>query len=349
MTEHFTPNDYERMVEARGQIHAILEPVANTIEAAVPSFEGFALFQQDTYHPDSAGAIVQINAAQTDERRLSFQEAHVANRRVDLSVSTLGQVFNHGNYTLEESRMNPEQHLVAGLHLPEKIGKRAASVFQLAFTKQIGSPSAEELARIRELWLAVAPECEAPLQALHTHAALFPNHSVSDALRLDVPTTPNAFVINWDTSHSREQAVADYGKLRYDLTLRGAKFLDIVERHSGKLMRPTGDGQSFALEIPAEQYNRLSDSSIAQFADEALLPMVKELAEEAKSDGAAPVRFAVDLGRIEHTTFDLSSPALFALAETSDRQPHDKVSVGFGERAMQALQLTPADIDALTA
>lgn len=349
MREYFTNVDYQKMLEARQSIHDIILPIANTIESSIPSFDGFALFQQDYYHPDSAGAVVQVNATKTPPENLAFQRTHITNHRVDLNVSTLGNTFQDYKYKLAESRMNPEQHLVAGLYLPEEVGKRAAAVLQLAFTKQLGAPSADELQEIKNYWELVVDDVTPQLDSLHSHAQRFPNRSVADALQLDVPTTPNAFVINWDTSHSREQAVDNYGKLRYDLTRRGQAFLDIAERYSGTLMRPTGDGQSFALEIPADQYDRLSDDSIARFAAKSLLPLVRELAKEASSDGAAPVRIAVDLGRIEHTTFDMSSPALFTLADVSDMQPHTRVSVGFGQRAIEALQLTNEDIKALTA
>lgn len=336
------------MDTARNSLHETLAPVANAIADAIPSFEGFVLFQQDSYHPDSAGAIAQVNARSVSRGRLAFQDTNIYNRRVDLSVSTLGEVFEHGQYWLEESHMNPEHHLVAGIHIPEAVGKRATSVFQLAFTREIGEPSEDELDAIADYWQRVEPNILPRLEQLHHLANVFPNQSVSDALALDMPTTPNAFIVGWDTSDSRRQAREHYGELRSDLTVRGQLFQDIVEDYGGRLMRPTGDGQVFALEIK-EGYNRLSDVSIRAFAAHSLVPMVRTLRHAADFDDLPPVRITADLGRVEHTTFDESSERIFAMADTSDAQPRDRTTVAFGERALHTLALEADEVDSLFA
>lgn len=344
---YFCDSNKQAMVSEREQLASTLTPVAETIAQDVPSFEGFVLFQQDAYHPDSAGAIAQINAPQVDSSRLAFQNNHVANRRVDLEVSALGETFQNGRYELTESRMNPREHLVAGIHIPESLGHYAASVFQLAFTRDHGEPTSDQLETIHRYWKTVEPECLSHLEILHRHAELFPNRSVADALELDVPTTPNAFIVGWDTSDSRVQTRENYGKLRSDLTLRGQQFTDIVEEFGGNLMRPTGDGQVFELFIPSSEYDRLSDTSIRLFAIRALIPMVQKLREAATTDGRPPVRFTADLGRVEQTTFDHSSPTIFEMADVSDKQPHDHTTVAFGRRIIEALALTESQIDAL--
>ncbi len=337
------------MYAARENLQGILAPAAATIAAEVPSFEGFILAQQDVYHPDSAGALAQFNAPQVNKDRLAFQTANVTGRRIDLSVSALGQTFTDGKYQLEQSRMNPEQHLVAGIHVPEAVGKRAASVFQMAFTKELGAPTPEQLDHIYQYWKALEPDCLPQLETLHQEAESYPNRSVADALLLDVPTTPNAFLIGWDTSGSRTQAAENYPELRDDLTLRGQRMADIMHDHNGIVLRPTGDGQMMALEIPSPEYDRLSDVSIAQFATKALIPLVRDILADFKADGRPPVRVTVDLGRIEPTTFDKSSPTIFEMADASDKQPHDYTTVAFGRRAIEVLALTESQIDTLNA
>ena len=345
---YFSNQHRQQMIATREALHSRLAPVADAISQEVSSFDGFVLFQQDEYHPDSAGSIAQINAHDISLGRLAFQDAHVVNRRVDLDVSTLGQTFQSGRYALEESRMNPEQHLVAGIHIPAHVGRRAASVFQLAFTRELGEPTRDDLAMIRSYWERVEPDCIPHLEQLYTLAEVFPNHSVSDALALDTPTTPNAFLVGWDTSHSRTQAREQYGMLRSDLTVRGALFQDIVERYEGRLMRPTGDGQMFALEIPAAAYDRLSDSSIRSFATHSLIPMVRELRRAADFDNLPPIRITAELGRVERTTFDESSQSIFEMADVSDKQPHDHTTVAFGQRALRVLELDKAAVEGLS-
>lgn len=342
---HFDAHDRATMVAARSQIRDTMKPVAADIAHGVPSFEGFVLFQQDVYHTDSAGALTQVNNPYIPAERLKFQQEHIANRRVDLQVSTLGQTFTNGAYRLEESAMNPN-HLVAGIHIPEQIGSRAASVFQLAFTKSLGSPAPDQLAAIEQYWRHIEPQILPYLTKLHHYASRYPNCSVSDALLLDTPTTPNAFVVAWDTSGSRQIAHTRYPQLRDHLTRSGAIYHQFVKDYGGRLLRPTGDGQAFAFEIPSPQYDRLSDASIAKFAYRTVVPAIKHILSATNSSPA--VRFAIGLGRIEHTTFDTSSPVLWELADTLDSLPRNELVVGFTPRVLQCLGVTTQELDRLT-
>lgn len=99
---YFSNQHRQQMIATREALHSRLAPVADAISQEVSSFDGFVLFQQDEYHPDSAGSIAQINAHDISLGRLAFQDAHVVNRRVDLDVSTLGQTFRSGRYALEK-------------------------------------------------------------------------------------------------------------------------------------------------------------------------------------------------------------------------------------------------------
>jgi hypothetical protein len=342
---HFDAHDRATMVAVRSQIREAIQPLAAEIAHDIPSFEGFALFQQDLYHPDSAGTILQANAPAASSTRLQFQHDHIAGRRVDLDVSTLGSTFTTGRYELADSAMNTE-HAVAGIHIPEQLGVRAASVFQLAFTKGLGLPTTEQLATIKQQWARVEPACLPHLATLRHYASRYPNQSVSDALLLDVPTTPNAFVVAWDMSGSRQAARTQYPRLRDHLTVYGELYHQFVAAHGGQLLGSTGDGQAFAFEIPSPQYDRLSGPSVARFARNSVVPALKQVLSAAPSSPA--VRFAVGLGRIEHTTFDMSSPVLWELADVLDQLPRSELAVGYTPRVLQCLGLTATELDQLT-
>ena len=58
----FSEQNRANMHDAVKGISRILQPVATAIGGEMPAFEGFALFVQDPYHEDSAGAITQVNA-----------------------------------------------------------------------------------------------------------------------------------------------------------------------------------------------------------------------------------------------------------------------------------------------
>jgi len=318
-----------------------LQEVVGEVSPHCPSLEGAVLFAQDTFHEDEAGAVAIANVPSIDQERITFQRDNILGRRVDLSASALGYTFESGSYKLEQSKMNPENHLVAGLLLPAQLGSRANAVVQFAFTKESGYPAGVQLEVLRDYWSGVKDAFTYRLHELHTYSENFPNGSMTDALDLDVPTVPNAFAISWDTTNSRETADNDYPKLRRALALRGRQFLDIIERGGGRLLQGTGDGQSFALDLPVGLI-RLSREEIAVFASDKLAPLLDELAHAARQEDLIPdIRFAVDLGRIEETTLGPNGPVLFSNANVSQEK---ETLIAFGKNMRGILSNPSPDI-----
>lgn len=332
----FSEQNRANMHDAVKGISRILQPVATAIGREMPAFEGFALFVQDPYHEDSAGAITQVNAPHVDYHHFSFQESAVTGRRVDLSVSTLGKTFKSGIYELAESRMNPEHHLVAGIHVPEAAGKRAAAVFQMAFTKGVGKASID-LARIKERhWATIEPKCLPLLETLSQEARNYPTGSIADPLRLHVPITPNAFVINWDVSESTKRAITDYPELRDELTLLADDYAKILAdpTYRTSLINGQGDGQRLILDIPPKA--RLSPDKIRELAKTSLYPLVEKLEATAAENGL-PVRIAIGIGRAEKTNLGPSGMVFFEVSDTSKQLRHSGVATGYTEDTQQLL------------
>lgn len=331
----FSEKNRAAMQCAVEDISKILKPSAITIGREMPAFEGFALFVQDPYHEDSAGAITQVNAPQVDYGHFSFQEYAITGRRVDLSVSTLGETFASGIYELAESRMNPEQHLVAGIHVPEAAGKRAAAVFQMAFTRGKDEASID-LSYIREYWATIEPRCLPLLETISREARNYPTGSIADPLRLHVPITPNAFVINWDVSESTKHAITYYPELRDELTLLADDYAKILAdpTYRTSLINGQGDGQRLLLDIPPE--TRLSPDKIRELAKTSLYPLVEKLEAKAAENGL-PVRIAIGIGRAEKTNLGPSGLVFFEVSDTSKQLPHSGVATGYTEDTQRLL------------
>lgn len=326
MTSSFE-RTYQEMLLVQQTMQDTLQGVVSEVSPYCPSLEGAVLFAQDTFHEDDAGAIAIANRPGISGEDVDFQRKNILGRRVDLSASTLGSTFETGLYKIDQSMMNPEQQLVAGLLLPSQIGARANAVVQFAFTKESDSPAGIQLEVLREYWSRVEDAFTQRLHGLAIDSMDFPNGSMTDALNLDLPTVPNAFALSWDTTKSRQVAQENYPTLRRELALRGRRFLDIVEHCGGRLLQSTGDGQSFALDLPSGP-TRLSRKDIGAFAANRLAPLLGELSIAAQEEGTIPVRFTVGLGRIEDTTLGPNGPILFSNATVSKEQ---ESLIAFGE------------------
>lgn len=341
--QYFTEQCRNQLLSTRDELEKRLQSVSDTLSDEMIAFDGLALFYQDINNPQRAGVIANA-PNQGHDRQLEYP---IDNRYVDLSISTVGKTFDDGIYQLEPSQLNPSQHNVAGYYLAEE-EHHGASVLQAAFiTDKDVQPTPSELSIVHSRLKAVAPHCKDLLSDLQQQARVFPAESLLDALELDIPSTPNAFSLVWDTSHSRAQALENYGKLRADLTVRGHIFQDIITQHGGRLLGFTGDGQVYSLEIPPEY--RLSKDSIQQYAGEMLVPAITELLDIARHDHKPPIRLTVDIGYIEDTHLGKNSPILFDSATTSDKQPHDRTTVAFGSAALATLQLDKEVFERLNA
>ena len=117
--------------------------------------------------------------------RLQFVRDTIEGRSVDLTASALGETFASKQSSLLLPHEPSTYRLGAYIALP---GDQAA-VVQLAFDKSVGA--APSVATIEKAWLACRDEIS---DAVHD-LAMRDLSSAIDVCRLNVPTTPNAFVL----------------------------------------------------------------------------------------------------------------------------------------------------------
>ncbi len=315
---------------------------ADIMAGDYPSFEGVVCYTQDTYHPDAA-VIAYANRQSLPSKLGKFQQEHIAGRRVDLATTTVGMTFadKQTDDGLSPSRMNPDQHSVLGIYLPE-----SKSVAQLAFTNElIARRHIPNMDTILDEFNRFQEPLEASLGHIGVISQDYITQSVSDTLKLKMPTTPDTALVGWDISGSSELSAADYPELRAYLHEQGSFVRNIVEAHpTGRFLSET-DGQLYRIDIPPS-YNPNIKRELGQFVVDILEPILEETAgylrgadrlRERSGDVRYSVRIAAEVGRIEKMPSGYNGPVFWELQKLSKNLPRDeRVALALGPRASAA-------------
>ncbi|MBP7760516.1 hypothetical protein KA093_01835 [Candidatus Saccharibacteria bacterium] len=285
-----------------------LRPLAEAL-GHIKSYNGPVVFVRDRHYTDRA-AVIASYPARVASKRLQFVRSTIEGRSVDLTASALGETFTTKQPSLQQSRMN-RQHIVWGAYLP--LPNNHEAVIQLAFDKTIGA--APSLATIVKAWDDCRPEIVEALQALATLSV----PSLIDACRLNVPVTPNAFVLKWDIMDSSHVARTNYGELRHFITTFESTIRPLVEFHGGHITSYRGDAQNIILSLPTG-LNRSSPRELTTFARRHVTPLIDKIriAHETIAQGYNPVirlRLGVGLGAIETSQLgEETGPILWDIA-----------------------------------
>ncbi|MFZ1802230.1 MAG: hypothetical protein WAW62_00920 [Candidatus Saccharimonas aalborgensis] len=325
------------LVQAIGDIYTAVDPVVRSLGQCA-AFDGVVLFMRDRWYSDSAAAITAINAPAIDDARLDFQRTNINGRRVDLVASRVGETFRTGRSEFAPSLMNPEQHIVFGM--PLALEREGEAVFQFAFSPEHGKLPSE--LQLRQLWQQYHQAIQASTAQLDTLGQGY--YSLADKLLLDVPTTPNAYILMWDMSHSTEAAAKDYPLLRDFLDQIRAVFDEEVARVGGQSMElGNGDGQKFRIELPYPEIDRNDLSAVGHYGGSIVVPLLQRLIARydqlaAKTHGiAGPVRIAAELGCFENTTLGQSSPSFWPMDKALEALPRDRSCLVLGQTAERAI------------
>ena len=246
-------------------IEASLRPLAEAL-SHIKSYNGPVVFMRDRHYPDRAGAVASY-PARVAAKRLQFVRSTIEGRSVDLTASALAETFASKQSSLLPSRMN-RQHIVWGAYIA--LPGDQAAVVQLAFDKSVGA--APSVATIEKAWFACRDEIS---DAVHD-LAMRDLPSVIDVCRLNVPTTPNAFVLKWDIMDSSHVARANYGELRHFITTFETALRPQVSFYGGHIPSYRGDAQNIILPLPPE-LDRNNPHEISTFAQTRLAPLVDKI------------------------------------------------------------------------
>lgn len=335
--EQYLRTERPDLVQAVGDIYTAVDPVVRSLGQCA-AFDGVVLFMRDRWYQDSAATITAINAPAIDDARLEFQRANINGRRVDLVASQVGETFRTGRSEFAPSLMNPEQHIVFGM--PLALERDGEAVFQFAFSPEHGRLPSE--LQLRQLWEQYRTAIEAP--TAHLDALGQRHYSLADKLLLDVPTTPNAYILMWDMSHSTEAVAKDYPLLRDFLDQISTIFNQEVAAIGGQSMElGSGDGQKFRIELPYPNIDRNNLSEVGHYGDTVVVPLLRRLIAHydqlaAKTHGiAGPVRIAAELGCFENTTLGQSSPSFWPMNKALEALPRDRSCLVLGQTAEEAI------------
>lgn len=290
--------------------HAIA-PLVDAL-AEFPAFNGAVLFVPDRYHADSAGAVAAVNATGRPTRQLAFTRRHILGRRVDLRATTLGDMFRHPTTDYQPSRLNPGGHVVYGL----AVGQPAlpSAIIQLAFdtTQTLPLPSVTQL---RDLSADQAASINQATKDLLRASAKLP--SLADALMLNTPTTPNAFVIMWDITGSSQLARQRYGHLRHFLNTFGPQVATLAAAAGGSITSLRGDGQNIVVMFP-DWVDRADNTSIQRFVVTVARPLMADIRAAQRAIGRPmniQIRLSAGLAHVEQSYLgEVTGVELFRLA-----------------------------------
>ena len=301
--------------------------------------EAATLFTPDPYNTEGIIPVATSSIIEADDPRLIFQKDNIEKHRVDASCAA-GQALDTDYISMGSSTMNPDHHQV--INLP--ISKEPTALLQIALGRDGKEPTAQQLAELSEDWKKCRRQLSLGLAALNEVSQSYPTGSVADLLRYNAPTTPNAIPIIWDISDSTRTVEMHDGAVRTFVMEFGGRVLDIVRRHGGGLINPTGDGQNVFLPIPAENGTRLSLEKLRTFG-RTVAPILSELVHAASQVDEYNLRLTVGIGRVEctmsghgqHATQGLFSPQLFDMTKLSKNQPRDKFTVALDDSAQRIL------------
>lgn len=312
------PELYKRLDDA----HKAVLPVVEELGSSYHSTDGAVTFVQDPYYSLSAGALAAVNVPGLASERLDFQRENVTGHRIYLPDSRLGDTFATQTVELAPSKMNPEHKVCA---IPLEVGAdpehdSLLAAFQFAFNIRAGKklPSEKQLL---SLWAKYQADIEEATRSLVSYSTGV--RSISDEALLDPPTTPNAFIVNWDIDGSTKMADENYPYLRNYLTDFSDEWSKILKARDGNILRQDGDGQWVYFDIPTS-INRNDLRAVGEYGRDFIVPTLEEIAFLNETSVARrhpmispTIRIAVELGYVEETTMGPSGPVLWQLARQS--------------------------------
>jgi hypothetical protein len=165
---------------------------------------------------------------------------------------------------------------------------------------------------------------------------------MSDALLLDTPTTPNAYIVEWDLDGSTHSRHASYPMLRDYLNQATTSYQDIFASAGGVRMKANGDGETYHIGLPHPEIDRNNLVQVGQFGNTVIKSviaesMIRHTELAADYDGViGPLRVIAELGHFEPTKMGESSPSMWDLSEVAKQAERGRSVALYGSRALEA-------------
>lgn len=315
-----------------------LRPLHDDLAELSLSFDGIVYFALDRHHKHNASAVATAQPESSDADRFRFYKENIESHRVDLGATALGLGMQLIAPRLLRSRMNPGQHLAWTQRAI--VDNTLAGGLQIAYNTEYGrAPASTD--GIKKAWRkheGTVIEIADAFNALSKEVL-----SIGDALELDAPATPNAYIVSWDLSESTGLSRKNYPILRnylLDMKCGFSRSLATLSAH----VHDGGDGEDVAIWLPesSEVFDRADKRSVRGFGVTQVLPLIDQFLRvhdeinRSYLDITPRVNFALGLGYVEHDIFDVRTSSEYW--ETSAvLKSHPSRRVSYTERVQQVL------------
>lgn len=310
------PRTHRLLSDAGEALGALNEEISN----ASPTNEGIVLFTPDDFHVGSANAVLSLDGHNTAAETLRFRKENIDGHRIVLGSTAVGYLMGRPRPEFRQSRMSPEDITWGGTYRDQK-GK--AHTVQAVFSMHEGGdlPNEDDMAR---LWQRYLPDVAEAVSLVNQ--VVPEGESLSTALELLPPVTPNAYVVRWDSVGSSRIATTDrYGSYA---SYRG-KWLSTVDQILRAYPHATnnqGDGQNIALWLHGIDVN--VDPEIRQYGTQTVMPIIEKLEAAHRAlaaqypDFSPRIRIGVGLGHLEEGyDAEKTGPVLWEVADLMKQSP----------------------------
>lgn len=315
----------------RAMIDASLQPLVDKLSKTSP-FISAGLFVKDNFYKNEANTASVVNTPVVPFEFIEFTENSVRGHRIDLTSTVLGKVFTTRESRLEVSKLDPKHHITWGVYAEPTPGQQA--VLQLVFDRQQAHVIDETL----------LPQLVHPtLSPIWRSTGLLMQEaeketSLADELLLDIPATPNAYIIKWDVLRSTELIKKNYPLFRHYLLQFELAIQRFVIQYGGRITEYEGDSQNIVIDLP-RTIDRSNLVAVGNFGRSTALPFAHHIINFHRSlalhypELAPNIRVAMGLGYAEQVaTGEVTGPVFWELAGLLRDGSHTQLAINQAAR-----------------
>jgi hypothetical protein len=223
-------------------INSSIQPIVDRLSHTSP-FISAGLFIEDNHYKGEAGTASIVNTPVVKPEFIDFTENSVRGRRIDLSSTILGKTFATRESKFEISKLDPTHHLTWGIY--SELRPNRGAVLQLVFDR----------ARMHLIDQETVVRCTAPfLNSIWASSKLLINEatqtSLADELLLNVPATPNAYILKWDVLKSTSLVRTNYPLFRHYLSRFELAAEQLAAHYGAEITEYEGDSQNIVIALP---------------------------------------------------------------------------------------------------
>ena len=279
------------------EVNEALQPVAEDLAELSPGFDGITLFwpdrRQNGAHFDTVADVATAQPLyESNSERFAFYRSNIAKHHVRLAGTALQASLLSGEAGWRQSGMNPDHMTYGG---PVAIDDDFKSIIQSVYNRNYGAIPNER--SVVSVWKKHDPTFRAMTDTFHVLDERI--ESIGDTLELNLPTVPNAYIVNWDLIGSTGLSREHYGAMRNFLIDTKDCFDELMKSYD-KSYDDTGDGTNIILWLAQHD-----EQSIARFGEHEILTLVDSMQAAAEKisqkyqDISPKLKFVVGLGSIE--------------------------------------------------